>query len=156
MQPTATMPPHTTQSHPALTRTCSVMTFAPFMGDVTLGQGSFGTCWYMLPSASMVDSVTGLRYAECSRAPDYVANVGFLGRWGTHACPQRLPGDIVPVRSWTRMLRPPGIRHRHLPCHAMHAFCSMSTHMSSNNSFALHEGGPRKGIRVALMWAASS
>ena len=30
-----------------------------------------------------------------------------------------LPSDIVPVRSWTRTLRPPGIRHRHLPCHAI-------------------------------------
>ena len=46
-------------------------------------------------------------------------NIGFLGRWGTHACPQCLPSDIVPVRSWTRTLRRPGIRHRHLPCHAM-------------------------------------
>ena len=43
-------------------------------GDATLGQGTFGT-WSILPSTSMVDSVTGLRYAECSRAPDYVTNV---------------------------------------------------------------------------------
>ena len=64
----------------------------------------------------MVDSVTDLRYAECSRAPDYI-NVGCLGRWGTHACPQCLPSDTVPVRSWTRTPRRPGIRHRHLPCH---------------------------------------
>ena len=33
------------------------------------------------------------------------------------ACPQCLPSDIVPVRSWTQTLRPPGVRHRHLPCH---------------------------------------
>ena len=39
-------------------------------------------------------------------------NAGFLGRWGTHACPQCLPGDIVPVRSWTWTLRPPDVRHR--------------------------------------------
>ena len=50
--------------------------------------------------------------------PDYI-NVGFLGRWGTHACPQCLPSDIVPIRSWTRTLRPPGIRHRHLPYHTI-------------------------------------
>ena len=41
--------------------------------DSTLGQGTFGT-WHVLPSTSMVDSVTCLRYAECSRAPDYVIN----------------------------------------------------------------------------------
>ena len=35
-------------------------------------------------------------------------NVGFLGRWGMHACPQCLPSDTVPVRSWTRTLRRPG------------------------------------------------
>ena len=29
---------------------------------------------YMLPSTSMVDSVSCLRYAECSRAPDYITN----------------------------------------------------------------------------------
>ena len=28
-------------------------------------------------------------------------------------------GDTVPIRSWTRTPRRPGIRHRHLPCHAM-------------------------------------
>ena len=46
-------------------------------------------------------------------------NIGFLGRWGTYACPQCLPSDIVPIRSWTRTLRPPGIRHRHLPYHTI-------------------------------------
>ena len=52
----------------------SVMTFAPYMGYVTLGQGTFGT-WYMLPSNySMVDSVTGLRFAERSRAPHHITN----------------------------------------------------------------------------------
>ena len=28
-------------------------------------------------------------------------NAGFLGRWGTHACPQCLPSDTVPIRSST-------------------------------------------------------
>ena len=51
----------------------SVMTFAPFMGDVTLGQGTFGT-WHVLPSISMVDSVACLRCAERFRAPDYITN----------------------------------------------------------------------------------
>ena len=61
-----------------------------------------------------------LRYAECPRAPDYINyKIGFLGRWGTYACPQCLPSDTVPIRSWTRTLRPPGIRHRHLPYHGM-------------------------------------
>ena len=50
----------------------SVITCA-LHGDATLWQGTFGT-WYVLPSTSMVDSVTGLRYAECSRAPHYVTN----------------------------------------------------------------------------------
>ena len=45
----------------------------PYQSPVTLGQGTFGT-WYILPSTSMADSVTGLRYAECSRAPDYITN----------------------------------------------------------------------------------
>ena len=40
-----------------------------------------------------------------SRAPDYI-NVGFLGGWGTHACPQLDP-DASAARN----------RHRHLPCH---------------------------------------
>ena len=73
----------------------------------------------------MVESVACLvptRYAECSRAPDYI-NIGFLGRWGTYACPQRLPSDTVPIRSWTRTLRPPGIRHRHLPYHTIRRSC---------------------------------
>ena len=42
-------------------------------GDDTLGQGTSGT-WHILPSISMFDSVTCLRYAECSRAPDYIIN----------------------------------------------------------------------------------
>ena len=44
-------------------------------------------------------------------------NIGLLGRWGTYACPQCLPSDIVRIRSWARTLRRPGIRHRHLPYH---------------------------------------
>ena len=53
------------QTRPVMTMTSS--------GDDTLGQGSFGT-WHVLPSASMVDSVTGLRCAERSRAPDHMPN----------------------------------------------------------------------------------
>ena len=53
----------------------------------------------------------------CPRS--HATNIGFLGRWGTYACPQCLSSDIVPIRSWTRTLRPPGIRRRHLPCHTM-------------------------------------
>ena len=70
----------------------------------------------------MVDSVSCLRYAVCSRAPDYATNIGFLGRWGTYACPQCLPSGTVPIRSWTRTLRRPGIRHRHhstIPYHTI-------------------------------------
>ena len=79
-------------------------------------------------------------YAECSRAPDYI-NVGFLGRWGTCACPQCLPSDTVPIRSWTRTLRPPGIRHRHLPYHAIR-YDTYSFRMTSGTSL------PR-GVRLA-------
>ena len=32
---------------------------------------------------------------------------------------EEAPPDIVPIRSWTRTLRPPGIRHRHLPYHTI-------------------------------------
>ena len=46
-------------------------------------------------------------------------NIGFLGRWGTCACPQCLPSDTVPIRSWTWTLRRPDIRHRQLPYHAI-------------------------------------
>ena len=53
------------QARPVITMT--------FSGDDTLGQGTFGT-WHILPSISMVDSGTCLRYAECSRAPDYIIN----------------------------------------------------------------------------------
>ena len=35
------------------------------------GAGTFGT-WHVPPSISMGDSVSCLRYAECSRAPDYI------------------------------------------------------------------------------------
>ena len=72
------------------------------------------TCSHVLPSA-----VGRIKFWLCctvfSHGP--MRNVGFLGRWGTHACPQCLPSGTVPIRSWTRTLRPPGIRHRHLPCH---------------------------------------
>ena len=69
-------------------------------------------------SVAQYYSVACLRYAECSRAPDYI-NVEFLGRWCTYACPQCLSSDTVPIRSWTRTLRLPGIRHRHLPYHTI-------------------------------------
>ena len=50
------------------------MTIAPWLFcNATLVQGAFGT-WHMLSSTSMIDSVTGLRYAERSRAPDYITN----------------------------------------------------------------------------------
>ena len=72
---------------------CIVLKFFPpyhtMTTQFTLGQGTFGT-WHILPSISMVDSVTCLRYTECSCAPDYInmvwyGMVGFLGRWGTYA-----------------------------------------------------------------------
>ena len=40
-----------------------------------------------------------------------------LGKWGTHACPQCLPTDTVPIRSRTWTLRPPAVLHRLLPYH---------------------------------------
>ena len=59
-----------------------------------------------------------------------------------YACPQCLPSDIVSIRSWTRTLRPPGIRHRHLPCH------TMPYHMKLFNDHSGLRGLPRfiKGI----------
>ena len=48
----------------------------------TLGQGSFGTWYVLLPSISMVDSVACLRYVECSRAPDYTMLVSSLPESG--------------------------------------------------------------------------
>ena len=54
---------------------------------------------------------------RCTFRPTTFSSVQF--RWGTYACPQCLSSDIVPIRSWTRTLRPPGIRHRHLPYHTI-------------------------------------
>ena len=56
----------------------------------TLGQGTFGT-WHILSSISMVDSVTCLRYAECSRAPDYSIN-GYGYQMQTISCTRRYVG----------------------------------------------------------------
>jgi hypothetical protein len=47
----------------------------------------------MLSSTSMVDSVTGLRYAECSRAPDYITN-GHGYPMQTISCTWR---QVVPI-----------------------------------------------------------
>ena len=53
----------------------------------TLVQGTFGT-WHILASISMVDSVACLRYAECSRAPDYITN-GYGSPMQTTSCTWR-------------------------------------------------------------------
>ena len=45
---------------------------APWRRDTGAGHLRYMAC--VLPSASMVDSVTGLRYAERSRAPDHVTD----------------------------------------------------------------------------------
>ena len=72
------------------------------------------TCSHILPSA--VGRITfWLCCTMFSHGP--MRNMWFPGRWGTYACPQCLPSDTVPIRSWTRTLRPPDIRHRHLPHH---------------------------------------
>ena len=79
------------------------------------------TCPHALPSA-----VGRIQFWLCctvfSHGP--MRNIGVFGggaRGHTYACPQCLPSDIVPIRSWTRTLRRPGIRHRHLPYHTMSA-----------------------------------
>ena len=65
---------------------------------------------------------------------DPMRTIGFLGRWGTYACPHCLPSDIVPIRSWTwRTLRLPAIRHRHLPYHTMPSF-DMAYHTTPYSS----------------------
>ena len=78
------------------------------------------TCSHILPSAvgwiKFRPSCTVLSHGP-------MRNIGFLGRWGTYACPQCLPSGTVPIRSWTRTLRPPGIRHRHLPYHTIPPCC---------------------------------
>ena len=137
---TSTIPYHTITATGAPSQTSTYHTIPV--------QGTFGTyhtyhtyhTWHndILPSTSMVDSVTGLRYAECSRAPDYVTKIGFLGRWGTYACPQCLPRDIVPIRSWTRTLRPPGIRHRHPPYHTIPYQATVHHHTSSVHRSSVH------------------
>ena len=55
-------------------------------------------------------------------------------------CRSRRPGffffgSVVPIRSWTRTLRPPGIRHRHLPCHAMPCQFSPRSSVLTQNPF---------------------
>ena len=95
---------------------------------------------------------SGLPVAAFSHAP--MRNIGFLGRWGTHACPQCLPSDTVPIRSWTwtlTTLRPSDIRHRHLPCHAMPSF----TFSSYCFVLAVGPGGFALGL-VHQHWALSS
>ena len=83
-------------------------------GDDTLGQGSFGT-WHVLPSTSMVDSVTGLRCAECSRAPDGARmparSVCLVTLSLSEAGPGANAGRFGRQVSVTDIL--------HLPCHAM-------------------------------------
>ena len=101
-----------------------------------------------LPIAIMPRSkLCNVRFKNVARAPDH-HNVGFLGRWGTHACPQCLPSDTVPIRSWTRTLR----RHRMsatdichtMPCHTIDNFegrlstCLMVIQGNSLNAFESH------------------
>ena len=81
----------------------------------------------------------------CSHAP--MCNAGFLGRWGMHACPQCLPSDIVPIRSWTRTLRRPGVRHRHLPCHAMPCQASV-TDIYHGHATPCHARCAREGKKI--------
>ena len=56
------------------------------------------TCSHMLPSA-----VGRITFWLCCTVffHGLMRNVGFLGRWGTYACPQCLPSDTVPIRNWT-------------------------------------------------------
>ena len=70
------LPSDTVPIRPVMTMTPFYVGFITprnFLGDDTLGQGTSGA-WHVLPSISVVDSVTCLRYAECSRAPDYIIN----------------------------------------------------------------------------------
>ena len=69
------------------------------------------------------------RTAVFSHVP--MRNIGFLGRKGTYACPQCLPSDTVPIRSWTWMHRPPVIGHRHLPYHTI-PYCTEQVSLANN------------------------
>ena len=81
--------------------------------------------WYGMTWYGMVEVCEGAPVAVGGRgwldphSHGPMRSIGFLGRWGTCACPQCLPSDIVPIRSWTWTLRPPDIRHRHLPYHTV-------------------------------------
>ena len=100
-------PDHVTDGHgcPMQTVGCTWRQVVP-VGEDPAAHGHWGTF------TDLYDAMpchAALHWCERSRDPDRI-NMGFLGRWGTHACPQCLPSDVVPVRSWTWTLRRPGIR----------------------------------------------
>ena len=111
----------------------AVMTCA-LCGDATLGQGTFGT-WHVLPSTSMVDSVTGLRYAECSRAPHCVTDGrGFPMQTTSCTWPQVVPVGEDPAAhghwcAFTDLYHAMPMGHHAMPCqlHVDHARCLLST-----------------------------
>ena len=97
------------QAHPVMTMTSS--------GDDTLGEGSFGT-QDMLPSTSMADQVTGLRYAERSRAPHHVTDGhGFPMQTASCTWPYVVPVGEDPAAHghWCAFT---DLYHA-IPCHAM-------------------------------------
>ena len=102
----------------------------------------------MTHSTRACPAPTHTQHVECSRAPDYIT-IGFLGRWGTYACPQCLPSDIVPIRSWTRTLRRPGIRHRHLPYHTI-PYHTMSQSHDTYTHTHTHTHNPRMNNTACL------
>ena len=65
---------------------------------------------------------------RCTFRPTTFSSVQFSSATGapsqtsTMPChtPQCLPSGTVPIRSWTRTLRRPGICHRHLPYHTIY------------------------------------
>ena len=102
-------------------------------------QASVTDIYHAMPpchSTSMVDSVTGLRHAECSRAPDHalltdmVPRCRLLAVHGPTPClsvrTQPLTATGAPSQTSTTPCHAMLVRlHRPLPCHAMpcHASC---------------------------------
>ena len=105
----------------------------------------------MLPSISMVDSAACLRYAECSRAPDYITN-GYDCPLHTISCAWRLPRLCLSVGTQPLTATGAPAQTSTIPCHTRmqvqtrHAIvCSSTCSVSNPDTFI---GLPNKFTRV--------
>ena len=122
---TATGAPSQTSAMPCHT-SCSLSLFpSPLLPRATQRSGTDHVLATLLPR---------------SPCPDAVFSGGGAR---THACPQCLPSDTVPVRSGTWTLRRPAILHRHLPSHATLVWHGMAWHgMAWHVMVEVCEGAP--------------